>query len=207
MYLQWSNVEVDMFIDIICIKCDGLKINLCSERINGHFFFNRFPYTSHTARVIKQKWQTTLSVNFFYHFFRATLTKIHRIKINHIWTQIIYSSPHEAHLRNKRVAFVKKGKMWWNCKRSFFKNHRNCLLRTSPKSRLFRTFNCYSFNIKGGLCNRRTGCCPNQALCPGRRAVSVIFLNRPLAISPHFFFFLIEVILYFLDVLIKEIVQ
>ena len=44
-----------------------------------------------------------------YHFFKATLTKIHRIKINHIWTQIsYYSSPHEAHLKNQRVAFVKK---------------------------------------------------------------------------------------------------
>ena len=35
-----------------------------------------------------------------YHFFRATLTKIHYIKINHIETQISYSSPYEAHLKN-----------------------------------------------------------------------------------------------------------
>ena len=47
-----------------------------------------------------------------YHFFRAMLTKIHHIKMNYIWTQISYtcSSPHEAHLENKRVAFVKKEK-------------------------------------------------------------------------------------------------
>ena len=30
--------------------------------------------------------------------------------MNHIWTQISYSSPHEAHLINQRVAFVKKEK-------------------------------------------------------------------------------------------------
>ena len=45
-----------------------------------------------------------------YHFFRATLTKNHCIKINHIYTQIGYSSPYEAHLKNKTVAFAKKEK-------------------------------------------------------------------------------------------------
>ena len=44
-----------------------------------------------------------------YHFFRATLTKIHCIKINHIWTQISYSYPYLAHLKKKkRFAWVKK---------------------------------------------------------------------------------------------------
>ena len=28
--------------------------------------------------------------------------------MNHIWTQISYSFPHEAHLKNQRVGFVKK---------------------------------------------------------------------------------------------------
>ena len=45
-----------------------------------------------------------------YHFFRATITKIHFIKINHIWTQISYCSPNESHLKNLRVSFVKKEK-------------------------------------------------------------------------------------------------
>ena len=44
-----------------------------------------------------------------HHFFRATLIKIH-IKIDHIWTLISYSSPYEAHLKNEKVAFVKKDK-------------------------------------------------------------------------------------------------
>ena len=62
------------------------------------------------------------------------------------------------HIRKfKGLLLSKRRKMRWNCKRSLFKNHRNCLLRTSTKGRLFRTFNSYSFNFKGGLCNRRTG--------------------------------------------------
>ena len=32
-----------------------------------------------------------------YHFFRATVTKIHPIKIYHIWTLISYYTPYEAH--------------------------------------------------------------------------------------------------------------
>ena len=61
----------------------------------------------------------------------------------------------------------KMRKISWNCKRSFFKNHRNCSLRTSTKGHLFRTFNAYSFNFNGGLCNHRTGFCPCRAPWPG----------------------------------------
>ena len=57
--------------------------------------------------------------------------------------------------------------MQWNCKRSLVKNHRNCSLRISKKGRLFRTFNSYSLNFKGRLCNRRTGYCQCRAPCPG----------------------------------------
>ena len=45
-----------------------------------------------------------------YHFFRATLTKIYSIKINHIWTQISYSFPHEAHLKTSNGCFCQKEK-------------------------------------------------------------------------------------------------
>ena len=86
----------------------------------------------------------------------------------------------------KRLLLTKKRKLWWNRKRSFFKNHRNCSLRTSTKGRPFWTFNSYSFNFNGGLCNRRTGFCPCQTLFPGRRAVYVIFTKWPLAISLQF---------------------
>ena len=53
------------------------------------------------------------------------------IKINQILTQRSYSSPHEAHLKNQRVAFIKKKKNTVKLQRLFFKNHRNCSLRTS----------------------------------------------------------------------------
>ena len=39
------------------------------------------------------------------------LTKIHYIKINRIWTLISYNTPYESHLKNQRVAFVKKERM------------------------------------------------------------------------------------------------
>ena len=93
-----------------------------------------------------------------YRFFRATLTKIRRIKMNHIWTQKGYSSPHEAHLKkkNQRVAIVKKEKNAVKLQKVIFQKSQNCSLRTSTKGRLLRTFNRYSFSFKGGLCNRRT---------------------------------------------------
>ena len=47
-----------------------------------------------------------------HHFFRAMLIKIHRIKMNYIWTHISYISLHETHLKNQRVAFVKNGEKW-----------------------------------------------------------------------------------------------
>ena len=58
-----------------------------------------FPFFTHTVYTERQK---------KHHFFRVTPTKIHLIKMNHIWTQISYSSLHEAHLINQMVAFVKK---------------------------------------------------------------------------------------------------
>ena len=44
------------------------------------------------------------------HFFRARLTLIQSIKMNHIWTQIHYSYPYQAHLKKHRFAWVKKEK-------------------------------------------------------------------------------------------------
>ena len=83
-----------------------------------------------------------------YHFFRAMLTKVIHIIINHIWTQINYSSPNETHKKIKVLLLSKRRKMW-NCKRSFFRNHMNCSLRTSTKGRLFRTFNRASISKAG----------------------------------------------------------
>ena len=43
-----------------------------------------------------------------YHFFRATLIKIQSIKMNHNWTQISYSTPYQAHLKNQMFDWVKR---------------------------------------------------------------------------------------------------
>ena len=53
-------------------------------------------------KLAKIKVRTTLSVKESSHFFRATLTKIHQIKINHtcIWTQISIITPYQAHLKH-----------------------------------------------------------------------------------------------------------
>ena len=45
-----------------------------------------FTYTEHPKKM---------------YFSRATLTKIHCIKINHIWTHISYSYPYRAELKTK----------------------------------------------------------------------------------------------------------
>ena len=63
------------------------------------------------------------------------------------------------------------------------------------KGCLFRTFNSYSFNFNGGICN-----CSSV---PGKRAVSVNFEKQPYAISLHFLLFDTNKP-FFLDVLNKE---
>ena len=67
------------------------------------------------------------------HFFRATLTKIRSIKINHNWAQISYSTPYQAHLKRK-VCLSQKGAKCSEITRGyFFIDHRNC----SPPSTEF----------------------------------------------------------------------
>ena len=53
----------------------------------------------------------------------------------------------------------KRRNMWWN--------HTNCSLRMSMKGCLFRTFNSYSLNFNGGLCNCHISFCPEQSLSLG----------------------------------------
>ena len=115
------------------------------------------------------------------------------IKINQIWTQRSYSSPHEAHLKNPRVAFIKKKKNTVKLQRLFFKNHRNCSLRTSYSE---HSIAIHSISKKGGLCNRRTGYCPCRDPCPGGE--QFLFFYWPLAISPYFTFLFYLSNVYFL---------
>ena len=104
-----------------------------------------------------------------------------------------------------RDAFVKRRNAVKLQKVIFLKSQKNCLLRTSTKGRLFRTFNSYSFifnMFNGGLCNHRIGFCQWQTRSPGWRAVAVIYENWPRAISLHFLLFDSSKRL-FLDVLSK----
>ena len=61
-----------------------------------------------------------------YHFFRTTLTKIHCIKNNNIWTQISFNTPLKEYLKNTRFSHVKNERTRLNLERSFFENRRNC---------------------------------------------------------------------------------
>ena len=71
------------------------------------------------------------------------------------------------HIKKSKECFCRNGEKWGNRKRSVFKNHRNCSLRTTTKGRLFKTFNSYSLNINDRLHNRRTGFCLWQTWRPG----------------------------------------
>ena len=65
-------------------------------------------------------------------------------------------------MKIKGLLLSKRRKMWWNRKRSSFKNPQKCSLRMFTKGRLFR-----SFDFNGGLCNRCTGYCPCRTPCSG----------------------------------------
>ena len=73
------------------------------------FFFFLVPETMFHNRgsIIAQYMLYTLIKTYF---FRATLNKIQHIEMNIIWTQMSYSSPHKAHLKNQSVALVKREK-------------------------------------------------------------------------------------------------
>ena len=106
-----------------------------------------------------------------YHFCRTTLTKIHCIKINNIWTQ------KKEYLKNTRFSRVKMERTRLNHERSFFENRRNCSPSELHGGSLFRTFNSYSFNFNGGIRKRHTGYCLLRTPQPEGQAVSVIFEN------------------------------
>ena len=89
-----------------------------------------------------------------YHFFRATLTKIHAIKINNIWTQISFNTLNKNIWKTQDFLTSKRRKMQLNHERSFFKNHRNCSLSVLHGGGLFRTL-----NFNGGLRKCGMGYC------------------------------------------------
>ena len=72
-------------------------------------------------------------------------------KWNHIWTQTSCITPWNAHQKNKGFLESKRGKMQWNCKRKFFKNHRKLPFAISPYfSPFWQKQTCLFFFFGGG---------------------------------------------------------
>ena len=63
--------------------------------------------------------------------------------------------------------FAKKEKNGMKWQKVIFQKSQKLLTETPTKGRLFRTFNIYSFNFNGGLCNYRIGSCLCRAPWPG----------------------------------------
>ena len=94
------------------LSCCVFKPSCMRQLAHLPYFLMRrscFNYLLHFIFIYNPEHQRNLN-----QFFKATLTKIHYIKINHIWTMMSYSTPCEAHLQNERVAFVKRRKILWN---------------------------------------------------------------------------------------------
>ena len=138
-----------------------------------------------------------------YHFFRATLTKIHFIKISNIWAQISFNIPSWEYLKNTRFSRIKKERTWLNHERPFFENHRNCSPSELHGGSLFRTFNSYSFNFNGGLRKCCTGFCLLRTPSPrGKQFLWLLKLTSCDFIA--FISSMIEVNFWFFNVLIKD---
>ena len=88
----------------------------------------------------------------------------------------------------KKVAFAKKEKNVMILQKVTFQKSQKQLAENLAKGRLFRTFNSYSFNFKGGICNRCTGYCPYGAPRPGGEQF-LWFLKNDLRFHLILFFF------------------
>ena len=114
------------------------------------------------------------------HFFRVTLTKIHSIKMNHIWTQSSYSTPYQAHLKKTNVWLSQKGVKWGEIARGHFSKitETACL----PATELGKDKSQY-----GGYITRHWNWMNSYWMFWGSQwAVSVILKKLPFAISLHF---------------------
>ena len=127
----------------IHVRCEGINFGSFTNKLDCHRpnpeFVHKYYYTERQRNLITSSERRSLNPP----------------QDSSYLAQISYSSPYEAHLKKKikGLLFSKRRKMRWNRQRSFFKNHRNCSLRTSMHERSpFRTFNSYSFNFNGGLC-------------------------------------------------------
>ena len=147
---------------------------------------------------------STLSIKRNSHFFRTTLTKFHCIKINNFWTQISFNTPYEPHKKKQVVCVQILEQCSEIIKVNFFKNHRNFSLSELHGDSLFRTFNSYSFDFNGRLCNCRTGFCPWRAPSPGGEQFCDFFKMTTCNFIAFFSFFGTSKPLFFSDMHNKQ---
>ena len=102
---------------------------------------------------------------------------------------------------NRGLIVSKRRKMQWNYKRSFFENHRNCSPSELHVGSLFRTFNSYSLNVNGRLCNHCTSFCLWGTPSPGGEYFLQCLKNDLLRYHHIFLLFDSSKPLFFLDVL------
>ena len=104
-------------------------MEIVGRQLSNHFE-HKISLFLHFLLICLSSWSTFIhwASREAYHFFRAALAKFQSIKMNHIWTQIsyIYLYFSTSKKQNKGLLYSKRRNMWWNRKRSVFKNHRNC---------------------------------------------------------------------------------
>ena len=133
-----------------------------------------------------------------YHFFRVTLTKIHSIKINHIWTQISFNTISEKH----KIFSLQKGENTvWSRNVIFRKSQK---LHTERASRRWPIHKIQKLFIQFQLRKHSVGYCLLRT--PGPRGKQFLrFLKTDLLrFHPIYLLFDWIKLLFFLHLLIKN---
>ena len=125
-----------------------------------------------------------------YHFFRATLTKIHCIKIDNIQTQISYNSHYDTHQKNFKISFAIKEKNVTKLLKVTFQKSQKLLAENLRERPPIQNISIAIHPIsKGGYCNCRTGYCPYRAPCLGGEQFLWFFKHDLLRFYLILFFF------------------
>ena len=86
----------------------------------------------------------------------ATLTKIHCIKINHIWAQISFNTSVIRISEKHKIFSQQKGENAVKSRKVIFRKSQKLL---TSELHGIKTFKSYSFNFNGGLRKHRMGYC------------------------------------------------
>ena len=138
-----------------------------------------------------------------YHFFRATLTKIHSIKINHIWTQISFTALIllNKNIRNTQDILASKRRKYGLITKGHFSKIAETAHRASseraPRRRPIIKFKRYSFNFNGGLRKHRAGYCLLRTPGPRGKQFLRFFKTDLLRFHPIYLFDWIKLFFFF----------